>query len=376
MTETKQELIDKIDSVISELNKELTIPVPELFTIDGTDYKRFYSYIQNWGQTLQSWGIGYDFSNVALPNLDNTANPSSGNTELDTALVSLANTISQNNLDNADDETKLWRMRAMGGKYDDSLSETLKLMDTHCWLPIIGDNNLDIHFDPGCLKSILVYPFATRYDDTPKACYIKLPSNEDVAILELPDDYPDELKTAGAKLAVVSPGSSMLEFSEGLANEGYYLCVPTAPGILSVGGVVAIGGHGSGVPSTASESLDIPHYGFSTVSNQLVWMDVIAYNGSQYELKRVARNDTTSQEWSAMACSLGKCFSVRMAFLVYPLQKGNLNARILQINHFIDSGTLLGADGTAPGSLQYLAQNYGGFEPIQFPTYSSNFYEG
>jgi len=168
----------------------------------------------------------------------------------------------------------------------------------------------------------------------------------------------------------------MLEFSEGLASQGYYLCVPTAPGILSVGGVVAIAGHGSGVPSAGSKSLDIPDYGFSTVSNQLVWMDVIAYNNGEYELKRVARNDTTSQEWSAMACSLGKCFSVRMAFLVYPLQKGNLNPRILQLNHFIESRILLGSDGAAEGSLQYLAQNYGGFEPIQFPTYSSDFYEG
>ena len=375
MSEQTPTLLETIASAAPELTKELTkqlaIPVPESFTIDGKEYDRFYSYIQNWGQTLQSWGFGYNFIDVALPNLRDIDRPSSGNTYLDDALLSLANVISQNNQNNQGNENAQWRMRAMGGKYGKPKEvhiglkkQQVRLMDTHCWLPIIGDNNLDIHFDPGCLE--LLYSVARRSDNTAKACYIKLPSNQDVEILPLPDDYPDALKNAGAKLAIVSPGSSMLDFSEGLAAQEFYLCVPTAPGILSVGGVVAIAGHGSGVPSAASDSLNIPHYAFSTVSNQLVWMDVIAYNSTsgQYELKRVARNDTTSEEWSAMACSLGKCFSVRMAFLVYPLQ----NARILQINHFINSGTLLGADGTAPGSLQYLAQNYGGFEPIQFPT--------
>ncbi|HEY9667330.1 MAG TPA: cholesterol oxidase substrate-binding domain-containing protein, partial [Coleofasciculaceae cyanobacterium] len=286
--------------------------------------------------------------------------------------------------DYQNDENEQWRMRAVGGRYDsfhkvliDWKLQKVGLMGTHCWLPIIGDNNLDVFFDPGCLD--LLYQTAYRSANTAKACYVKLPSSQDVAVLDLPDGYPPALKTAGAKLAIVSPGSSMLEFSEGLANQGYYLCIPTAPGILSVGGVVAIAGHGSGVPSAASDSLDIPDYAFSTVSNQMVWMDVIAYNSTtgQYELTRVSRNDPpTSEKWAAMACSLGKCFSVRMAFLVYPLQKGNLKARILQLNHFIQAGTLLGADGTAEGSLQYLAQNYGGLEPIQFPTYSRAFYEG
>lgn len=382
MTEQKQALFEAMGSASLELAKRLTIPIPELFSIDGKEYDRFYSYIQNWGQTLQSWGFGYDFIDVALPDLGKTTDPSSGNIALDAALLNIANVISQNNLEQ-NNENEQWRMRAVGGKYNnfhklwiDGNYQKVGLMDTHCWLPIIGDKNLDFWFTPGCLE--LLYGFARRSSDTAKACYIKLPSSQDVTILDLPNNYPSELKMAGAKLAIVSPGSSMLEFSQGLAAQGYYLCVPTAPGILSVGGVVAIAGHGSGVPSTASDSLGIPDYAFSTVSNQMVWMDVIAYNSTrgEYELTRVSRNDTTSEQWSAMACSLGKCFSVRMAFLVYPLQKEALKARILQINHFIEAGILLGSDGTAEGSLQYLAQNYGGFEPIQFPTYNENFYQG
>lgn len=365
------------------------IPLPASFDIDGVSYDRFYSYLQNWGQTLQSWGVGYNFAQVALSGLGDPSQAGSGNPALDSALLTIANDLSAQNLAAGGDQTKLWRMRAVGGSYDqfhDVLVgfqiQKVGLVDTHCWLPLVGDNNLTLPVAtdkglPWCLDTW--FRFAGRQDDTPKFCYVKLPSGAAAALLDLPADAPAELVGAGAKLAVVSTGSSMLEFSQALADQGFYLCVPTAPGVLSVGGVVAIGGHGSGVSSAASGRLGVPGYAFSSVSNQMLWMDTLAYDPGQksYGFKRVSRADpATAAEWSAMACGLGKTFAVRMAFLVYPLARNQLKARVLQLNHFVAASTLMGSDGTAPGSLQYLVDNYGGFEPIQYPTYTDEFYAG
>ncbi|NEO03015.1 MAG: hypothetical protein F6K50_49175, partial [Moorea sp. SIO3I7] len=220
MSAKKTALFEAMGSAALELKQRLNIPVPESFSIDNKPYDRFYSYIQNWGQTLQSWGLGYNFIDVNLPSLSNTADPSSGNTDLDAALLEIAQVISENNRENQNNDNQQWRMRAVGGRYDsfhnvwiDFKLQKVGLMDTHCWLPILGDKNLDLTFDPACLE--VMYRAAIRSENTAKACYIKLPSNQDVAIIDLPNGYPPELTTAGAKLAIVSPGSSMLEFSQG-----------------------------------------------------------------------------------------------------------------------------------------------------------------
>ncbi|HEY9668374.1 MAG TPA: hypothetical protein V6C91_16315, partial [Coleofasciculaceae cyanobacterium] len=94
MSEQKSALFEAMSSAPPELRKLLRLPVPESFSIDAKEYDRFYSYIQNWGQTLQSWGFGYNFIDVKLPGLGNIAHPSSGNTDLDAALLALANVIS------------------------------------------------------------------------------------------------------------------------------------------------------------------------------------------------------------------------------------------------------------------------------------------
>lgn len=78
-----------------------------------------------------------------------------------------------------------------------------------------------------------------------------------------------------------------------------------APGDLTLGGVLSIGGHGTGIAALG----EAPHLGgsFGTLSNSIVSITAVVWNPTtqQYELKTFQRND---QEISAFMVHVGRAF--------------------------------------------------------------------
>ncbi|MEU8138886.1 cholesterol oxidase substrate-binding domain-containing protein [Streptodolium elevatio] len=86
-------------------------------------------------------------------------------------------------------------------------------------------------------------------------------------------------------------GVSMIALLQALENSGYGVTATPAPGDLSLGGVLAIDGHGTAVPKTG-ETLT-PGHTFGTLSNLIVSLTAVVWDSatSQYKLRTFQRND-------------------------------------------------------------------------------------
>ncbi|MDG2031286.1 MAG: cholesterol oxidase substrate-binding domain-containing protein [Phycisphaerales bacterium] len=89
----------------------------------------------------------------------------------------------------------------------------------------------------------------------------------------------------------VQGGASMDDLLQFLEDAGFGVTSCPAPGDLSVGGVLAIGGHGTGIPAVGETRSTGQTYG--SMSNRVLSITVVSWNdaAARYELKTLDRND-------------------------------------------------------------------------------------
>ena len=144
----------------------------------------------------------------------------------------------------------------------------------------------------------------------------------------------------GANASSTAPGYSFLNFP--------------GPGDLSIGGILAVGGHGTGLPVAGEPLLD------GTVSNLIVaFTAVVSQPDGTYRLQEFGRDEMAS---AAFLVHLGRAFLTDVTFAVVP------NYYLQVHNLYPPADTLFGpAGGASEQSLASLVGQYGRVEVIWFP---------
>ena len=155
-------------------------------------------------------------------------------------------------------------------------------------------------------------------------------------------------------------GVSMTTLLTDLENAGYGLTNTPAPGDLTLGGVLAIDGHGSSVPATGETPLAGHTYG--SVSNLVTSLTAVVWNPAQnaYALKTFQRSDP---DIAAFLVHLGRAFITEATLRV------GANVRLrCQSTYTTNVGTLFAPPASA-GSSSYaaLVNQSGRVETIWFP---------
>jgi FAD/FMN-containing dehydrogenase len=119
--------------------------------------------------------------------------------------------------------------------------------------------------------------------------------------------------TATPPTVTAQCGILMGRLLEELEKTGLGMTATPAPGELTLGGVLAIGGHGTAVPAVGETLL--PGHTFGSIGNLMVSMTVVAWNPStsRYELRRISRADP---EASSLCPHLGRTFVIEATLRV------------------------------------------------------------
>jgi len=112
---------------------------------------------------------------------------------------------------------------------------------------------------------------------------------------------------AHGALVTAQTGVTMTQLLTELEDHGYGLAACPAPGDLSLGGVLAVDGHGTAVPVAGQAT--VPGQTFGTVSNLITELTAIVWDESQdaYVARNFARGDA---EMSALLVHLGRALLV------------------------------------------------------------------
>lgn len=88
-----------------------------------------------------------------------------------------------------------------------------------------------------------------------------------------------------------------------------------APGDITIGGALAIDGHGTGIP--ASGETVTPGHSYGTLSNLIISLTAVVWdpNSNSYTLKTFQRSDTHSK---AFLVHLGRAFLTEVTLMVGP----------------------------------------------------------
>ncbi|TQS41917.1 cholesterol oxidase substrate-binding domain-containing protein [Cryptosporangium phraense] len=185
-----------------------------------------------------------------------------------------------------------------------------------------------------------------------------LPAGADVSAVVLVD-LTKHLAgiSVGSGSVTVQAGATVDQLTVALENAGYGLAALTAPGNLTIGGVLAIGAHGSAVPATGETR--VPGTSYGTLSNAVLSLTVVAWNGSAYVLRTLTR---TQPEISAFLVHLGRAFVVSAT-----LQVGANKRLRCQSFYDIPTATLFAAPGTSGRTLSSYVNSSGRVEAIWFP---------
>ncbi|WP_425559575.1 cholesterol oxidase substrate-binding domain-containing protein [Kitasatospora terrestris] len=110
---------------------------------------------------------------------------------------------------------------------------------------------------------------------------------------------------AGAPTVRVQTGASMEDLLAHLAGHGLGVTACPAPGDLTVGGVLAIGGHGTAVP--AAGEIPPAGHGYGSLANQVVSLTAAVWDEtrSRYVLREFDRTEADS---GALLVQLGRAF--------------------------------------------------------------------
>lgn len=154
-------------------------------------------------------------------------------------------------------------------------------------------------------------------------------------------------------------GVTMDVLLQQLENVDLGLTAHPAPGDITVGGVLAIDGHGTAVPAVGETP--IPGHTYGSVSNLILSMTAVVWDPvqGQYALRTFERSDPAIQP---LLTHLGRAFVTEVT-----LQVGK-NAR-LRCQSFVDvaASSLFGAPGSSSQTFDSYVEQSGRVETIWFP---------
>jgi FAD/FMN-containing dehydrogenase len=157
----------------------------------------------------------------------------------------------------------------------------------------------------------------------------------------------------------VQAGATIDTLLSELETAGYGLLESTAPGDLTIGGVLAIGGHGSGVPALGETRPAGGGYG--SLANLVHSLTAVVWDAAAgaYTLRTFTRDDA---EIGAFLVHLGRAFVTEVTLQVIDNQR-------LRCRNLVDVPIteLFGAPGSGPSTLDHFLDEAGRVEAIWFP---------
>jgi FAD/FMN-containing dehydrogenase len=154
-------------------------------------------------------------------------------------------------------------------------------------------------------------------------------------------------------------GVTMDVLLQDLENAGLGLTAHPAPGDITIGGALAIDGHGTAIPAVGESS--IPGHTYGSVSNLILSLTAVVWSPaqSQYVLQTFERSDPAIQP---LLTHLGRSFITEVT-----LQTG-ANTR-LRCQSFVNvsASALFGAPGSSSQTFDSYVEQSGRVETIWFP---------
>lgn len=167
-------------------------------------------------------------------------------------------------------------------------------------------------------------------------------------------------RDAHGPVVTAQAGVSMQTLLTALEEHGYGLAATPAPGDLTLGGVLAIDGHGSAIPVEGEES--VPGQSFGSVSNLVTEVTAVVWDASRnaYGERTFARADP---EMSALLVHLGRALLVSATLRVAP------NRRLRCVSRTDVTARTLFAPPESAGEHSFAAfvESCGRVETIWFP---------
>ena len=163
----------------------------------------------------------------------------------------------------------------------------------------------------------------------------------------------------GTDAVRVKAGTSMESLLGFLETRGCGVTSCPAPGDLTVGGVLAIDGHGTGIPASGENDVDGRTWG--TISNRVLELTVVCWNAerSRYVVRTIDRTDPDA---AALMVSLGRSLVIEAVLRVEP----NHNLRCESWTS-ISGAELFGPPGSGGRLLVDFLAESGRVETIWYP---------
>jgi FAD/FMN-containing dehydrogenase len=109
----------------------------------------------------------------------------------------------------------------------------------------------------------------------------------------------------------VQTGASMDDLLAFLENAGLGVTNTPAPGDLTVGGVLAINGHGTSVPAIGETRA--PGHSYGSLSNMIISLTAVVWDGAAYRLRTFQRSEP---ECAALLTHVGRAFLTEVTLRV------------------------------------------------------------
>ncbi|HTJ70175.1 MAG TPA: cholesterol oxidase substrate-binding domain-containing protein [Actinospica sp.] len=165
---------------------------------------------------------------------------------------------------------------------------------------------------------------------------------------------------AHGPIVTAQTGVAMTALLTELEEHGYGVASCPAPGDLTLGGVLAVDGHGTAIPVSGEST--VPGQTFGTISNLITSVTAVVWDASQgaYVARTFARSDS---EMRALLVHLGRALIVEATLRVAPNQRVRCVSRT-----DITADTLFAApEHAGEHSFAALVEGCGRIETIWFP---------
>ncbi|AUX46488.1 FAD-linked oxidase [Sorangium cellulosum] len=169
-----------------------------------------------------------------------------------------------------------------------------------------------------------------------------------------------QIVSASPAAVKVQTGATMEDLLTFLEQAGYGLTATPAPGDLTIGGVLAIGGHGTAIP--AQGETRTPGHTYGSLSNLIVSLTAVVWDAalSRYELRTF---DRSHPDCKAFLTHLGRAFLTEVTLRV------GANQDLRCVSHVdIPATELFASPGSgAARTFQSFVEQAGRAEVIWFP---------
>ena len=185
-------------------------------------------------------------------------------------------------------------------------------------------------------------------------------SADRIVLLDMTAGFTDMSMVDGTPAAVtVGGGASMEMLLTFLEDNGYGVTSCPAPGDLSIGGVLAIDGHGTGIP--ADGETPVSGQTFGSISNRVLSLTVIAWDDkrNRYGLRTIRRTDDDA---SAMIVAMGRTIVLEATLRVEPNQNLRCESYLS-----ISGDELFAPPGSSGQTFESFLDESGRVETIWYP---------